>query len=135
MAGYDTWEKKSVWLDCLHGLGKGVDLIGDNLQVYFFHIPRHQRFELFPGKLDIVVLGCLHEQKGEVIARVQPLFLGSLDEAVEQTGSIGTIVAAMVDPVFPALNIDANTLLTVITHSKQRKPSICNISALLECLY
>jgi len=102
MAGYNPWKKKLVCLDWLHSLGKGVDLIGDNLQVERFHIPGHQGLNLFPSELNIIVLGCLHEQEGEIIARVQSLFLGSLNEAVEQAGSIGTIVAA--------LDIDADTL-------------------------
>ena len=89
MAGNNIWKKKSVWFDSLHRLGKGVNLIGYYLQVGNFHIPGYQRFELLPGELNIVALGCLHEQEVKVIARVKTLFPGSLDEAVEQTGSIG----------------------------------------------
>ena len=113
MAGYNPWKKKSVCLYRLHRLGEDIDLIGDNLQVRRFYIPGHQGLDLFPGELNIIVLGCLHEQEGKVVPGVQPLLLRSLYEAVEQTGSVSPIVTAMVDPVFPALDVDANALFAV----------------------
>ena len=69
-----------------HGLGEHAHLIGDNLQVLLFHIPRHQRLDLLAGELKVVVPGSLHEEIGEIIAGIQALSLGRLYEAVEQTG-------------------------------------------------
>ena len=110
---YDD-DQKSVVLYRLHGLGEHAHLIGDNLQVLRLHIPRHQRLDLFAGELKVVVPGSLHEEIGEIIAGIQSLFLGCLYEAVEQTGSIGTVIAAVVHPVLASLNVDSDRLLAVV---------------------
>ena len=97
-----------------HGLGEHAHLIGDNLQVLRFHIPRHQRLDLFAGELKVVVPGSLHEEIGEIIAGIQALSLGRFHEAVEQTGSIGTVIAAVVHPVLASLDVDSDRLLAVV---------------------
>jgi len=107
-------DQKSVVLYRPHGLGEHAHLIGDNLQVLRLHIPRHQRLKLFTGELKVVVPGSLHEEIGEIIAGIQSLFLGRLYEAVEQTGSIGTVIAAVVHPVLASLHVDSDRLLTVV---------------------
>ena len=107
-------DQESVVLYRPHGLGEPVHLIGDNLQVLRHHIPGHQRLDLFAGELKVVVPGCLHEEIGKIVAGIQSLSLGCLNEAVEQTGSIGTIIAAVVHPVLASLDIDSDRLLTVV---------------------
>ncbi len=71
-------DQESVVLYRPHGLGEHAHLIGDNLQVFRLHIPRHQRLDLFAGELKVVVPGSLHEEIGEIITGIQALFLGLL---------------------------------------------------------
>ena len=104
-------DQKSVVLYRPHGLGEHAHLIGDNLQVLRFHIPRHQRLKLFTGELKVVVPGSLHEEIGKIVAGIQALFLGRLYEAVGQTGRICIVIAAVVHPIFTSLDVDFDRLL------------------------
>jgi|GEM_PF-6635638 len=87
------------FLDGHHGPGKPIDLIGDDGEVLFPHVPRHQRLELLGWYLPDVGGSTLHEHIGEVVSGIQAIQLGGLYEAVHQGAGPRAIETAVGDPI------------------------------------
>ena len=96
-------------LDGHHGPGKPIDLIGDDGEVLFPHVPRHQQLELLGRYLPDVGGSTLHELIGEVVPGIQAIQLGGLYEAVHQgAGDLAPsklpLVIQFLDPNFTTLH-------------------------------
>ncbi len=91
-----------ILLDGDHVVGDELVFPGYKGQVFLGYVPRHERLKHLPAKFPTCTNSSLHEYIGEVVAGVEAIHLGGLQEAVHQGGCPRTFLASMGDPVLGA---------------------------------